>query len=186
MGAVALGPLMGGRVLGLGNSAVRLEMAHRMGAHQTMLSDDPDLRAKIDQWTAGEGIDLVILTANPWPAYRTAVEVVREGGRVSIVALPGRGEAPLDCNPLDMRWFYAKGISLIAVNGQAGDLYPSEADRFSGEALCAQMLDLMADGRLKPSQLVSHRMPYTDMVKAYEMAYKREKNMLNVVFDWQV
>ncbi len=186
MGAVALGPLMGGRVMGLGNSAVRLEMAHRMGAHQTMLSDDPDLRAKIDQWTAGEGIDLVILTANPWPAYRTAVEVVREGGRVSIVALPGRGEAPLDCNPLDMRWFYAKGISLIAVNGQAGDLYPSQADRFSGEALCAQMLDLMADGRLKPSQLVSHRMPYTDMVKAYEMAYKREKNMLNVVFDWQV
>ena len=85
-----------------------------------------------------------------------------------------------------MRWFYAKGISLIAVNGQAGDLYPSEADRFSGEALCAQMLDLMADGRLKPSQLVSHRMPHTDMVKAYEMAYKREKNMLNVVFDWQV
>ncbi len=129
---------------------------------------------------------MVILTANPWPAYRTAVEVVRDGGRVSIVALPGRGEAPLDYNPLDMRWFYAKGISLIAVNGQSGDLYPAEADRFSGEALCGQMLDLMADGRLKPSQLVGHRMAYTDMVTAYEMAYKREKNMLNVVFDWQV
>ena len=111
---------------------------------------------------------------------------MRDGGRVSIVALPGRGEAPLDYNPLDMRWFYAKGISLIAVSGQSGDLYPAETDRFSGEALCAQMLDLMADGRLKPSQLVSHRMAYTDMITAYEMAYKREKNMLNVVFDWQV
>ena len=61
------------------------------------------------------------------------------------------------------------------MSGQSGDLYPAEADRFSGEALCTQLLDLMADGRLKPSQLVSHRMAHTDMVTAYEMAYKREK-----------
>ncbi len=186
MGAVALGPLFGARVVALGNSALRLDMARRVGAHEALLSDDPDLPQALDEWSDGHGIDLVILTANPWPAYRTAVEVVREGGRVSIVALPGRGEAPLDCNPLDMRWFYAKGISLIAVSGRAGDLYPSGVDRFDGARLCAQMLDLMAEGRLKPSDLVSHRMPYTDMVTAYEMAYRREKNMLNVVFDWQI
>lgn len=185
MGAVALGPLFGARVVALGNSPLRLEMARRMGAHEALLSDDGALMDKLQQWTNGAGIDLVILTANPWPAYRTAVDVVREGGRVSIVALPGRGEEPLDCNPLDMRWFYAKGISLIAVSGQAGDLYPSSEARLGAEALCAQMLDLMADGKLKPSHLVSHRMPYVDMVEAYEMAYRREKNMLNVVFDWQ-
>ena len=85
-----------------------------MGAHETLLSDDPDLQVKIDQWTGSEGIDLVILTANPCPAYCTVVEVVRDGRRVSIVALPRRGEAPFYYNPLDMRWFYAKGTSLIA------------------------------------------------------------------------
>ncbi len=185
MGAVALGTLFGARVIAVGNSEVRLDMARQMGAHAAVLSADKNLQEKIDAFSRGCGVDLVILTANPWPAYRTAVEIARGDGRVAIVSLPGRGEEPLAFNPLDMRWFYAKGLSLIAVSGRAGDLYPGYKDRFSGERLCAQMLDLMADGKLEPKRLVSHRMHYSKMVEAYEMAYRREKNMLNVVFTWR-
>ena len=185
LGAVALGPLFGARVVGLGNSPVRLEMAQRMGAHAAYLSDDPDLDAKLDAFTDGHGIDLVILTANPWPAYRTAVETVRPNGRVSIVSLLGRGEPPLEFNPLAMEWFYNKGISLIAVSGPSGYLYPAaEEDRFEWNHAWAFILSLMADGRLKPSRLITHRYPYTEMVQAYEMAYRREKSMLGVVFSW--
>ena len=43
LGAVALGPLFGARVVALGNSPVRMEMARRMGAHEAFLSSDPDL-----------------------------------------------------------------------------------------------------------------------------------------------
>jgi len=184
LGAVALGPLFGARVVGLGNSPVRLEMAERMGAHAAFLSDDPDLEKKLDAFTGGVGIDLVILTANPWPAYRTAVQVVRPNGRVSIVSLIGRGEPPLDFNPLDMGWFYNKGISLIAVAQQGGYLYPNAEDRFSGRQRCEHILSLMADGRLEPRRLITHRFHYTEMVQAYEMAFNREKSMLGVVFDW--
>ena len=92
LGAVAIGPLYGARTAAIGNSDLRLEMARRMGAHGLFSSDDPDLAAKLDEFSDGRGIDLVILTANPWPAYRTAVEIVRPGGRVSIVSLLGRGE----------------------------------------------------------------------------------------------
>ena len=119
LGAVALGPLFGARVVGLGNSPIRNEMARRMGAHATFMSDDPDLQEKLDSLTRDAGIDLAILTANPWPAYRTSMEIVRPNGRVSIVSLLGRGEPPLDFNPLAMEWFYLKGISLVAVNGNA-------------------------------------------------------------------
>ena len=66
LGAVALGPLFGGRVVGLANSPIRMEMAMKMGAHAAYRSDDPDLHAKLDEFTNGVGIDLVILTANPW------------------------------------------------------------------------------------------------------------------------
>jgi threonine dehydrogenase-like Zn-dependent dehydrogenase len=147
MGAVALGALFGARVVAVGNSELRLPMARQMGAHCALLSDDKNLEEKLHEFSRGHGIDLVILTANPWPAYRTAMEMARPNGRVSIVSLPGRGEEPLAFNPLDMNWFYAKGLTLIAVSGLAGDLYPSVEDRFSGERLCAQMLDLMADGK---------------------------------------
>ena len=44
-----------------------------MGAHAAFLYNDPDLDAKLDDFTNGIGIDLVILTANPWPAFRTSL-----------------------------------------------------------------------------------------------------------------
>jgi len=184
LGAVALGPLGGARVVGVGNSPVRLEMAANMGAQSATLSDDPDLGAKLDEFTAGAGIDLVILTANPWPAFRTAMQIVRPGGRIAIVSLPGRGEAALDFNPLDMKWFYQKGISLIAVSGQAGYLYPDRELRFNHIRECQYVLSLMADGRLEPKRVITHRIHYTQMATAYEMAYRRDKSMLGVIFQW--
>jgi threonine dehydrogenase-like Zn-dependent dehydrogenase len=185
LGAVGLGPLLGARVIALGNSPTRLEMSDRMGAHASLMSSDPDLAVKLDDLTGGAGVDLVIQTANPWPAYRTSVEIVRPGGRVAIVALPGRGEPPLDFNPLDMRWFYQKGISLIAISGQPGYLFPGGDERFSHFRECEFVLSLMADGNLEPKRLITHRFPYTQMAEAYEMAYRREKEMLGVIFQWQ-
>jgi threonine dehydrogenase-like Zn-dependent dehydrogenase len=196
LGAVAVGSLFGARVVGIGNSPLRLEMAQRMGADATFLFDDPDLPRKLADFSDGAGMDLVILTANPWPAYRTAVEIVRPNGRVSIVSLLGRGEAPLDFNPLSMQNFYIKGISLIAVSGPAGYLYPNDSanphlmeDRYAADRTAAHLLTLMApkDGRprLEPKRLITHRFHYTEIVQAYEMAYGREKAMLGVIFDWQ-
>lgn len=193
LGAVALGPLFGGRLVAIGNSPIRLEMAEEMGSHAGFMYNDPDLGHKLDDFSDGLGIDLVILTANPWPAYRTALEIVRPNGRVSIVSLLGRGEPPLDFNPLAMERFYSKGISLIAVSGPSGYLYPNAEDRrgttqdrFAADRACAHVLSLMADGRLSPRRLVTHRFPYSEMAQAYEMAYQREKSMLGVIFNWQV
>ena len=178
--------------MSLGNSPIRLEMADRMGAHAAYMSDDPDLEAKLDTFTDGVGLDLVILTANPWPAYRTALQIVRPNGRVSIVSLLGRGETPLDFNPLAMDLFYIKGISLIAVSGSAGYLYPNDTqyatmveDRFAADRDCAYILSLMEEGRLEPKRLITHRFHYTEMAQVYEMAYRREKSMLGVIFDWR-
>ena len=185
LGAVGLGRWMGARTIGIGNSSIRNEMAMQMGAHVTFMHDDPDLAARLDDYTNGNGVDLVILTANPWPAYRASVEMVRENGRVSIVSLLGRGEEPADFNPLAMQWFYLKGISLIAVNGTAPYQYPqANADRMEWNKQCEFVLQLMADGNLRPSRIVTHRMHYSRMKDAYEMAYYREKTMLGVVFRW--
>jgi threonine dehydrogenase-like Zn-dependent dehydrogenase len=192
LGAIALGPLFGGRVVGIANSPVRMEMSRRMGAHANFLYNDTELEAKLDEFSRGVGIDLVILTANPWPAFRTAMQIVRDNGRVSVVSLLGRGEPPLDFNPLAMEWFYNKGTSLIAVSGRAGYLYPDTspdpyrtADRYAWDHIADHVVSLMADGLLEPSRLITHRFHYSEMVKAYEMAYHREKNMLGVIFNWQ-
>ena len=188
LGAVALGPLFGARTVALGNSDIRLQAARTMGAHEALMSDDPDLHAKLDRFSDGRGIDLVILTANPWPAYKTSLEIVRRDGRVAIVSLLGRGEEDLDFNPLAMQLFYDKAVTLIAVSGGDPSLYPRPAG-LSGMAAGTRhhrphVLQLMADGVLRPSKLITHRLHYTEMQQAYDMAFKRDKTMMNVVFDW--
>ena len=77
MGCIALGPLMGARVIGIANSDVRAEMAMDNGAHAAFLYSDPDLQQKISDFTDGDGVDLVILTANPFPAHRSATTPCR-------------------------------------------------------------------------------------------------------------
>ena len=84
-----------------------------------------------------------------------------------------------------MRWFYNKGISLIAVGRRGGYLYPDGGERFDGEKACAHVLAQMADGVLQPGKLITHRLHYTRMEEAYEMAYRRDKEMLGVVFEWK-
>jgi hypothetical protein len=87
---------------------------------------------------------------------------------------------------------YIKGISLIAVSGPAGYLYPNTTsdprltdDRYAADRNAAHVLSLVADGRLEPKRLITHRFHYGEMAKAYEMAYRREKSTLGVIFTWQ-
>ena len=42
-----------------------------------------------------------------------------------------------------------------------------------------------ADGKLEPRKLVTHRLHYSEIKKAYDMAYDRQKTMLGVIFDWR-
>src|SRR5437879_3695421 len=100
LAAVELTRALGGRVVAVGNDDSRLARAQELGAHRALRSDAPDLKAAIDEFDTGVGIDLVILAANPWPAYQSAMEVVRRNGRVAVLSLPGRGEPALDFNPL--------------------------------------------------------------------------------------
>ena len=113
---------------------------------------------------------------------------MRRDGRVAIVSLLGRGEEDLDFNPLAMQLFYDKAVTLIAVSGGDPSLYPRPAE-LSGMAAGTRhhrphVLQLMADGVLRPSKLITHRLHYTEMQQAYDLAFKRDKTMMNVVFDW--
>ncbi len=181
---VALGRAFGARVIAVGNSRLRLEMAEKMGADLTVMSDDPNLSDRISEFTGKEGVDLVILTANPWPAYRVAMDVVRFNGRVAILGLPGRGESSLDFNPLDMEWFYAKSLTLIAASMPVTSFYPVDGDRFDLVRSAPTLLKLMAQGVVEPKRLITDRLACERIQEAYEMAYRREKSMMGVLFKW--
>ncbi|MEC7837655.1 MAG: zinc-binding alcohol dehydrogenase [Chloroflexota bacterium] len=185
LGAIALGPLYGAKnTIAIGNSEIRNEMAKKMGADHAVLSNSKTLEDELNQLTNNEGVDLVILTANPWDAYISSLRSVRPEGRISIVALSGRGEEDRAFNPFPMEHFYNKGISIIAINGNFGYRYPNK-DRFSWKSRCSSILSLMKRNQLNPSILNTHRMSYEKIPEAYDLMTKRDKKMLGVLFDWE-
>src|SRR5579862_540489 len=102
LSTVGIARAMGARVVAIANAANRAECARSVGAHLVLRSDEARSPADLRAVCGSEGADIVILTANTWPAYRTSVDIVRYGGRISILGFPGRAQPAPDFNPLEI------------------------------------------------------------------------------------
>jgi threonine dehydrogenase-like Zn-dependent dehydrogenase len=182
---VGLARSMGAKVAAIANSGLRAEAALRVGADAALVVNDPQLESKLGAFFGGIGADIVVLTANPWPAYRLALRIARYGGRVSILGFPGRGQAPPEFNPLDPRWFYKHQLTLIGA-GYAPRVECAPGDlRFNTRRNLEYILDLMARRLLQVEGLITHRLPAVRMKEAYELAREHSKSLVAAVFNWR-
>jgi threonine dehydrogenase-like Zn-dependent dehydrogenase len=112
------------------------------------------------------------------------MHMARYRGRVSILGFPGRAQPAPDFNPLDMRWFYGKQLT-IAGTGHIPTIDCAMSDiRFNLRRDLKFILDQMASGTLDLSSAISHRFPYTRMQEAYELARLHSKQLSAAVFHW--
>jgi threonine dehydrogenase-like Zn-dependent dehydrogenase len=171
----------------------------RLGAHASYLAEDPDLPKKLERmfgstsllhglWmktSQAVGVDIVVLTANTWSAYRLSMDLARLAGRVSILGFPGRAQEPPDFNPLDPRWVWHKQLTLLGA-GYAPEVdCPPEDLRFNMRRNLQYILDMMAAHRPRLESVISHRLPASRMVEAYELAREHSKTLVAAVFDWR-
>jgi threonine dehydrogenase-like Zn-dependent dehydrogenase len=171
---------MGARVIAVANDARRAELARKLGAQDTYVSGSFEPNTVFEC----QGADIVVLTANTWPAYRDSVEMVRHGGRVSVLGFPGRAQPAPDFNPLDMRWIYGKQLTIQGA-GHIPQIDCAASDiRFNLRRDLKFVLNQMACGSLDLSSIISHRFPYTHMQEAYELARMHSKQLSAAVFHW--
>ncbi|OLC17621.1 MAG: hypothetical protein AUH29_01420, partial [Candidatus Rokubacteria bacterium 13_1_40CM_69_27] len=78
----------GARVLLVGRSTRRFELARQLGAEETHSVRDGALEATARRFSAREGLDLVVETAGTPEAVEHALALVRPGGRVVLTGLP--------------------------------------------------------------------------------------------------
>ena len=176
LGTVAIARAMGATVTAIANSPLRAGVARQIGAEQVYVAGEGD---------APSGIDVVILTANPWSAFRMSVDIARAGGRLSILGFPGRGEPPPDFNPLDPTWFYGKQLTLIGAGFSPRVECPPSDVRFNLRRNLEYLFSLMAAGRICLEPLITHRIPAERMQDAYEMARQHSKSLIAAIFDWR-
>jgi threonine dehydrogenase-like Zn-dependent dehydrogenase len=183
--STAVGKAVGGRVFAIANSPVRATLATRMGADFICLSDEPKLLETLNLRFGDSCVDIVILTANPWNAYKMAMDIVRRFGRVCLLGFPGRNEKLLDFNPLHPQWVYAKQLSIFGSGSGPQTDCPLEEVRFNTRRNLQYILALMNAGKLALQPLITHRLPAERMREAYELATSHAKELVTAVFDWQ-
>jgi threonine dehydrogenase-like Zn-dependent dehydrogenase len=176
LGTVAIARAMGATVTAVANSELRAARATEIGAHHVHL---------VGRGEAPSEIDLVVLTANPWSAFRLSVDMARAGGRISILGFPGRGEPPPDFNPLDPKWFYGKQLTLIGAGfAPRTECRPSDI-RFNLRRNVEYLFSLMASRTVCLERIITHRIPAAQMRDAYELAKQHSKDLIAAVFDWR-
>jgi len=176
LGTVGIARAMGANVIGVANSSLRADAATAVGAHRVYVPGDGAPPADVD---------VVVLTANPWAAFRMSVEIARYGGRISVLGFPGRGEPAPDFNPLDPKWFYGKQLTLIGAGFSPRTECPPGEIRFNLRRNLEYIFALMAVGSLCLEPIITHRLPAERMGDAYELARQHSKSLIGAIFDWR-
>ena len=179
---VQLARANGCEVIGVDRDAARLSLAERFGARAIAAVDGVDVARAVMDLTGGEGADAVLLTlaTDDDAPIHAAAEMSRKRGRIVLVGVTG----------LQLRRddFYRKELSFQVscsygpgrydpVHEEQGIDYPSGFVRWTEGRNFEAVLALMAQGRLDPEPLVTHRFDIADAARAYDIVAGSETSL---------
>ena len=187
-----MGSVLGKRVVVLGQGPIGLTFAHlieRMGATQVIVTDVHDYRLEmsktfgathtinarrenvveaIAEITGGAMADIAVEAVGVFETRQQVFDVLHQKGLAIIFGIPHGG----DVFPFNWWTMYEKLPRMIVVNS-----------RRAGEVVDAvrTCVDLVAQGRLDFSRLVTHRMPFEDLGRAYDTFAGRKDGAIKVI-----
>lgn len=177
-------------VLGTDLNPERVKLSLELGADAAVTTEPEALREAVLAFTAGRGADAVIITAATKSNTPTelAGEVSRLKGRVVAVGdvgmnIPRRVYYPKE---LEYRISMSYGPGRYDPNyEEKGIDYPYAYVPFTEQRNMETFLQLVKEGKVTPSRLITHRFPIHEAEKAYEMIKTGESgNYLGVVFTY--
>src|ERR1700693_5563284 len=129
----------------------RRKIAKAMKADFVIDPSKEDARAIVMQQTGGLGVDVVLEMAGHPSAIRTAFDIVRRGGRISLLGLTSK---PISLNFSEDIIF--KGITIQGISGRR--MYQT----------WYQMTALLKSGKLNLHPVITDRIPMKDFSQAME------------------
>lgn len=178
----------GCEVLGVDLNPRRLELARSFGAETFDASGSGDAVNAVNAWTRGVGADGVVITASAKTdeIVHQAARMCRKRGRIVLV-----GVVSLNLRRSD---FYEKELTFQVSCSygpgryderyeQGGQDYPVGYVRWTEQRNFQAVLDMMATGRLKVEELITHRYPLDQAPAAY-VAVASDPNALAVILTY--
>jgi threonine dehydrogenase-like Zn-dependent dehydrogenase len=149
------------RVLGVDLVPDRLERAAAFGAEPVAANE----AKRAIRGATGGGVDAAIEAVGADQTIALAISAVRAGGRVSIIGVTQNKSFPLHLQAAQVRELEF-AIGLCSVQYELPTL-----------------LRLTAGGRLRPADVVSHRMPLSEGAEAYRLFAGRADGVSKIVLD---
>lgn len=164
----------GCRVMGLDYDKNKLELAKQFGAEVVDLGAGQDPVKAAEIYSRGRGVDGVIVTArtkSSEPMHQAAL-MCRKRGRIILVGVAGLQLSRDDFfkKELTFQVSASYGPGRYDPNyEEKGQDYPVGFVRWTEQRNFEAVLDMMADGRMNVSSLITHRFALEDAIKAYEL-----------------
>ena len=188
--AVQLLRANGCKVLAIDPDSARAALARRFGADTVDFSAGEDVLKIAERFSAGQGIDAVLITAatDSNEPVTQAARMCRQRGRIVLTGVTGLA--------LDRADFYKKEISFQvscsygpgryeeAYEGRGID-YPLGLVRWTEQRNFQAVLQLMEGAQLDVRPLISHRFAFGSAGAAYDLLADRAKPSLGIVLDYK-
>jgi L-iditol 2-dehydrogenase len=151
------------KIISLDLSDARLKMARAFGATHTINAAKEDGIKKILQLTGGRGVDIGIEAAGKIQTWENTINMVRKGGKAVIYA----GAKPGTSINVSTERIHYQGVIIEGV--------------FHTTPKYVQMMwDLMTNGLINMSPLITRTMKLDDIKKAYEILSGMENNEIKM------
>jgi predicted dehydrogenase/threonine dehydrogenase-like Zn-dependent dehydrogenase len=188
--AVQLLRANGCKVLAVDLDPAKSALALRFGAEVVDLRAGEDVVKAAQQFTGGQGIDAVLITAatDSNEPVEQAARMCRQRGRIVLIGITG-----LELNRAD---FYKKEISFQVscsygpgrhdeVYESRGIDYPFGLVRWTEQRNFQAALQLMESAQIDMRPLISHRFAFGAASAAYDLLVDRTQASLGIVLDYQ-
>ncbi|WP_353661137.1 bi-domain-containing oxidoreductase [Hydrogenimonas sp. SS33] len=178
----------GCRVIGSDIDPDKMELAKKLGADETCHAGD--LVKKAMEFSNGYGVDAVIITASTASNQPIidAGDISRMRGRVVVVGMVGmdipRNEYYKKELTLKLSMAYGPGRYDPEYEEKGID-YPYDLVRWTEQRNFEAFLNLIAEGKITPKDLITHRFDFDDAMKAYDLLEgKVQEKYLGIVLTY--
>lgn len=185
--AVQMLKASGCRVIGFDPNAARCRLAEELGCDRAVSGNLAD---EALAFAEGHGVDAVLITAatHSDEPVTVAAEISKKKGRVVATGLVGMN-LPRDAyykKEIDFRLSCSYGPGRYdPVYEEQGVDYPFGYVRWTEQRNMAVFLQLVAEGKVTPSRLVTHRFPFDDALDAYQLLLGvRKEPYLGIVLEY--
>lgn len=157
------------RVIALDIDAHRLERSAAFGASDVINNSAADPQSSIRELLHGKLADVVIEAAGEVDAINLAVHLVEKYGEILYFGVPRRQKLEFDFDA-----FFHKCCRATTIVGATNE---------SDQASTRIALDWISQGITRADELITHRLPFADVMDAYEMHRTRADRSVKIVIE---